>query len=132
MALLYSLIESPTHPDFSALYRQLGLQELRFTTARKAISSLRRAAPDLLVAEFFYGYGNNYAGVNVSNLDVLLSSLRKFAPAARTIVLAAPADARHVDKLTALFPIAATLRQPVTAAVMQERLSGLLAAAGEA
>ena len=49
----------------------------------KAISQLRKRPPDFIVTEFFYGYGNNYAGVNLSNLDVMLSSLPKYAPLTR-------------------------------------------------
>lgn len=40
-----------------------------------------------MVAEFFYGFGNNDAGANVSNLEGFLASLRKQAPAATLLVL---------------------------------------------
>lgn len=29
MSLLYSIIESPAHPDLSSLYRSLGIEELK-------------------------------------------------------------------------------------------------------
>lgn len=111
--LLFSIVESPTHPDFSPLYRKLGIEEVRLASQRKAISELRRRPPDMVVAEFFYGYGNNYAGVNISNLDVFLASLQKYAPAARVIVLVAKAERAHVDKLAALFPLHGILQLPV-------------------
>jgi hypothetical protein len=123
--LVYSIIESPTHPDFSTLYRELGIEQLRLTSMRKAIAELKRRPPDLVVAEFFYGYGNNYAGVNVSNLDVFLASKRKYAPEARVIVLAQTAELGFVDRLTALFPIAAVLPQPVTREAMRAVLEDL-------
>lgn len=113
MSLLYSIIESPAHPDLSDLYRPLGIEEIKLNSQRKAISQLKKRPPDWVVAEFFYGFGNNYAGVNVSNLDVFLHSLRKYAPQARVIVLASARDMAHVDKLTALFDIHAVLRTPV-------------------
>ena len=53
---------------------------------RNALKRLKREAPDFIVAEFFYGYGNNYAGVHISNLDVLLYSLQKYAPRAKVIL----------------------------------------------
>ena len=68
---------------------------------RKAISELKRTPPDFVVAEFFYGYGNNYAGVNVSNLDVFLYSLEKYAPGARVIVFVDKAEQKFIDKLPA-------------------------------
>jgi len=112
---LFSIIESPMHPDFSALYRRLGIDEVRFPSMRKAISALKTRVPDIVVAEFFYGYGNNYAGVNVCNLDVFLYSLQKYTGQARIIVLVETREFKYVDKLAALFPLHAVLRHPVSA-----------------
>jgi len=122
MSLLYSIIESPAHPDMSSLYRKLGIDEIKLNSQRKAISQLKRRPPDWVVAEFFYGFGNNYAGVNVSNLDVFLHSLRKYAPQARVIVLASARDYPHIDKLTGLFDIHAVLRMPVSPQKLQQVL----------
>ncbi len=116
--ILFSVIESATHPDFSELYRQRGLREQRLFSPRKAITAMKRQPPDVVVAEFFYGYGNNYAGVNISNLDVMLYSLQKFAPAARVIVLVDKSERQYVDKLNEIFPLRAVLTLPVTAAQM--------------
>lgn len=80
---------------------------------RKAISALKDCTPDYVVAEFFYGYGNNYAGVNVSNLDVFLYSLQKSAPDARVIVLVDRHERQFVKKLSALFTLHAVLQHPV-------------------
>jgi len=112
---LFSIVESPMHPDFSALYRRLDIDELRLPSMRKAISALKTRVPDIVVAEFIYGYGNNYAGVNVCNLDVFLYSLQKYTGKARIIVLVDAREYAHVDKLAALFPLHAVLRQPVSA-----------------
>ncbi len=120
--ILFSIIESPTHPDFSAVYTSLGIDEVKIISQRKAIGMLKKQPPDFVVAEFFYGYGNNYAGVNVSNLDVFLHSLRKYAPLAKIIVLASPQEFSHVDKLTELFSIHAVLKLPATTQALQEAL----------
>ena len=95
---------------------------MALSSQRKAISQLKKRAPDWVVAEFFYGYGNNYAGVNVSNLDVFLHSQRKYAPKARVIVLASPTEFAHVDKLTELFDIHAVLRLPASESQMRALL----------
>ena len=71
-ATLLSVVESPAHPDFSSVYAKHGLDQARVNSMRKAISEAKRLKPAYVVGEFFYGYGNNYAGVNISNLDVLL------------------------------------------------------------
>ena len=78
--IIFSIIESPIHPNFSNLYQSLNFEDIRLGSMRKAIAQLKKQKPDFVVAEFFYGYGNNYAGVNLSNLDVFLCSLQKYAP----------------------------------------------------
>ena len=122
--VLYSVIESPAHPNLTALYRRLGIDEVKFTSVRKAISQLRKQPPDWVVADFSYGYANNYAGVNVSNLDVLLASLRRYAPRARVVVLVDKAEYQYIDKLTDLFAVHAVLQYPVQVA----QIEGLLRA----
>ena len=121
--LLYDIIESPAHPDLSAICNRLDLQRLVFSSQRKAISQLKRRPPDIVVADFFYGYGNNYAGANVSNLDVLLRSLHRFAPGARVIVLADRQEMAHVSKLTELFEPHAILTLPASLAEMEAALA---------
>ena len=113
-SILFSIVESPLHPDFGRLYRRLGIRELRLGSMRKAISQLKKDRPDYIVAEFFYGYGNNYAGVNVSNLDVFLYSLQKAAPDARTIIMVDKSQRQYVDRLTAILPVQAVLQHPVS------------------
>lgn len=121
-AVLFSIIESPIHPDYSGLYRELKIQDVRLLSMRKALTLLKKQQPDFIVAEFFYGYGNNYAGVNISNLDVLLSSLQKYAPTAKVIVLVEKAEAQYVPKLNALFPLHAVLQYPVSSQSLKDAL----------
>jgi len=121
--LLYDIVESPAHPDLAALSAVLGLERLAFSAQRKALGQLKRQPPDIVVADFFYGYGNNYAGANVSNLDVLLRSLQRFAPAARVVVLADRNEIGHVDKLAALFELHAVVALPATREQLQAALA---------
>jgi hypothetical protein len=120
--LLFSIIESPSHPDLSALYRRLGITEVQFKAMRKAMSELKKQAPDFVVAEFFYGYANNYAGVNISNLDVFLFSLQKYAPQARVVVLVEKRERQYVDPLNKIFPLHGVLLQPVQPAELEALL----------
>lgn len=102
---ILSIIESPTHPRLSSLYEQMGAREIQVNSTRNAIKAVKTYQPDFIVAEFFYGYGNNYAGVNVSNLDVLLSSLPKYSPHTRTLVFVDKEEAQYVQKLNQLYPL---------------------------
>ncbi len=115
MKQLYTLLESSTFLHFPDLYKSLGIQETRFHTARQFNKAIAKAAPDIMLAEFIYGFGNNYAGINVSNLDVSLHALQRHAPQAKIILLADKAERPHIPKLEALFHIDTILTLPVTA-----------------
>lgn len=116
--ILYSILESPLHPQLASLYQSLGLNEVRLVSVRKAIQALKKQPPDIVVADFVYGYGNNYAGVNISNLDVFLYSLAKYASDCRVIVCYEKADKQYVQKLEALFPSINTLTYPIAEAAI--------------
>lgn len=120
--VLYSIIESPLHPQFQALYQQKGMTEIRLQSVRKAIQLLKQQPPDVVVADFVYGYGNNYAGVNISNLDVFLYSLDKYAADCRVIVCHEKADGQYVQKLQELFPQIHTLMYPVDVKLLESLL----------
>lgn len=121
---LFSIIESATHPDFSGLYSSLGIRETKISSMRKAIAELKKQQPDFLVAEFFYGYGNNYAGVNISNLDVLLYSLQKYSAATKVIVLVEKNEYQYVYKLNNIIRLHDILKFPVDIKQMRDSLTG--------
>ena len=112
MPSLLSIIESNLHPNFAALYQRLGIEENKVGSIRKAINLLKNQQPDFIVCEFFYGYGNNYAGVNISNLDVLLSTLQKYSPESKVVVIVEKSERQYVDKLNELLPLHAVLVYP--------------------
>ncbi len=120
---LFSIIESPMHPDFSEVYRSLGIQEVKLRSIRKAITELKKQTPAYVVAEFFYGYGNNYAGVNLSNLDVFLYSLQRYAPGARLIIMVDKSERQYVDKLREIFTLHAILQHPVSNTEIKQALA---------
>ena len=113
-SVVFSIIESPLHPNFTQLYQKLGFENIQVNSMRKAISQLKKQKPGYVVAEFIYGYGNNYAGVNVSNLDVFLHSLQKYAPEAKVIAMVEKHEVKHVPKLLDLFTLHAVLQFPVS------------------
>lgn len=119
MKTLFSLIQSPFPPDFSGLYREMGIVEERFDSARNLHRALQKKAPDYFMGEFVYGWGNDYAGATVSNLDVTLRTLQAAAPQAKIIVVMQPGEAPHIGKLLDLFAVDAVLKYPVTADEMR-------------
>ncbi|MDH5446047.1 MAG: hypothetical protein OEY52_10845 [Gammaproteobacteria bacterium] len=119
---IYSIIESPLFPDLTDLCQSGQFKELRFDSTRKAISQLRKEIPDVVIGEFVYGYGNNYAGVNISNLDVFFYSLQKYAPRARIIVVVEKGEREYVDKLAELFELHTVLTLPADKAELVKSL----------
>ncbi len=119
---LFSIIESSGHPNFTELYNSLGIRENKINSMRKAIAALKKQRPDFIVAEFFYGYGNNYAGVNISNLDVLLYSLQKYSEHTKVIVLVDKSEHKYVDKLNNIIKLHDILKFPVSIEQVQKSL----------
>lgn len=64
MQTLFSLIESPFHPDFSALYQKLGIAAERFDSARNLHRALQKQPPD-----FFVGKPKGPGSTNRNNRD---------------------------------------------------------------
>jgi hypothetical protein len=120
---LFSIIESSAHPNFSSLYASLGIDESKINSMRKAIAALKKQQPDYIVAEFFYGYGNNYAGVNISNLDVLLYSLQKYSAQTKVIVLVDKSEFQYVDKLNDIIKLHDVFKFPVNKKQLQASLT---------
>ncbi len=122
MKTLFALVESPFFPQFPDLYQELDIDMQRFDSARNLHRALQKQAPDFFVGEFIYGWGNDYAGNTVSNLDVTLRTLQSKAPKAKVIVFMQPSEAPHIGKLTEIFPVHAVLKYPVTEDEMRTAL----------
>lgn len=124
MKSLYTLTASPFSVHFPALYQELGIEAERFDSARNLHRALKKQVPDFFVGEFIYGWGNDYAGNTISNLDVTLRTLQAFAPKAKVIVVMQPAEAPHIGKLLELFPVHAVLKYPIAEDQMRAALIG--------
>jgi hypothetical protein len=124
MKPLYSLVQSPLPSHFANLYQELGITAERFDSARNLHRAIQKQPPDFFVGEFVYGWGNDYAGATVSNLDVTLRTLQAAAPQARVIVVMQPSEEAHIGKLLDLFPVHAVLKLPVTQEQMRAALQG--------
>jgi len=119
---LFSVKLSPLHPELSGVYKQLGLSENCFSSERKAIQALRKVTPDIVIADFIYGYGSNYAGVNVSNLDVLLYSLQKSAPEVKVFLFCEKNEIQFTQKLPKVVKIDGQYLYPVDQKILSDDL----------
>lgn len=125
MKTLFVLIQSPLPSDFLSLCDELGIAAQRFDSARNLHRALQKQAPDFFMGEFIYGWGNDYAGATVSNLDVTLRTLQCVAPQAKIIVLMQAREEPHIDKLLALFPVQAMLTFPIDSDTLRATLQTL-------
>ncbi len=120
--ILYTIAETRLHPRMTALYKQHGIEEVIFNSMRKAMAKIKKQAPDYVVADFVYGYSNNYAGVNISNLDVMLMAMQRYAPDSKVIVLAQKHEIQHVSKLDEIYPLHGVLALPLDAQALERLL----------
>jgi len=124
--IIFSVAEAPSFPNLSGLCKKLNIEQQLYTTTRKAMTALKKCSPDIVVAEFLYGYGSNYAGVNVSNLDVFLYSLQKYAPDAKKIILVKRNERKFVDKLNDIISLDEILTYPIDIHNIEKILSEMI------
>lgn len=121
--IVFSIIESPTHPKLSDLYSELGYEELQLNSVRRAMNALKKYKPDVIVAEFFYAYSTNYSSNHISNLDSLLITLHKYPDYNPKLILVCnKKEQQYVAKLEEHYKVDHVLVQPV----MQEQVRALL------
>lgn len=130
MTLLFSVVDSPRHPNFTALYQRLGIEEVRLDSQRKAIAQLKKQKPDIIVADFVYAFSTYYQATNISNLDVLLNSLIKYQCQPKVIVLVDKSERPHVDKLNTIYPLHGVLVLPIKESELEALLHSAIADAG--
>ncbi len=125
--IVFSIIESATHPKLSTVYNEMGYEELQFHSMRKAMSALKKHQPEVIVAEFFYAYGTNYASNHICNLDSLLITLQKYPQyQPKLIILVSKREYEFVSKLEGhygnYYNADYVLTQPVTEQQVRELL----------
>lgn len=124
MKTLYALTAPPFCAHFPGLFQELDIVAESFDSARNLHRALKKQKPDYFVGEFVYGWGNDYAGNTVSNLDVTLRTLQAQAPQAKIIVVMQPREAAHIGKLLEFFRVHAVLTLPVSEQQMRGALQG--------
>jgi len=119
---LYSVVATRFHPRLTTLYAQHNIEEEVFSSTRKVMAKIKKQAPDYLVADFVYGYSSNYAGVNISNLDVMLMTMQRYSPNTKVIVLAQKHEIQYVPKLHDILPLHGVLQLPISPQDMDKLL----------
>lgn len=121
--LLLSIVELGGYPNFSADYERLGFSVMAVNSMRKAISSIKQQAPDVIVAEF--NFQSDFRD-RTSNLESLLATLQGRCPDARVVVLYEREFAPQYARVTSRFDIFASFTFPVDKARLLECLQPIL------
>ncbi len=95
--------------SYKALYQQLGFSVVIEYSERKAISSIKKNPPDVIVADFFH---QTDFRDRLSNLESLLASAQR-TPATRILVFYDPAHQVMLDKVRQRMRIDAAMTLPV-------------------
>lgn len=119
-ALLLSIIELGGYPDFKPLYQQAGFTVESVASVRKAISLLKTLKPDVIVAEF--NFQSDFRD-RTSSLESLLATVQRL-PDAKVIVFYEKDFAHQLARLTAQFPVFATLAFPIDTTQLEAALRG--------
>ena len=128
MSLLLSIIEIGGYPDFSALFHELGYQTQTVSSVRKAISSMKKQAPDVIIAEF--NFQSDFRD-RTSNLETLLATVQGQYPHCKVIALYEAEFAPAFTRLQQSYPIDCALRFPVSHSDMRNALMSLAQQGGD-
>lgn len=125
--IVFSLIESPSHPKLSKLFSELGYEEMQFFSVRKAINALKKYKPDVIVVQFFYAFSTNYASNHISNLDSLIITLQKYSDyKPMFIFLASKKDYQYIDQLTSHYEGFSSSNHSLILPVTEEQVRAIL------
>jgi hypothetical protein len=122
MKKILSIKETPRFPKTTELLTSLGLVEDEVNSIRKANAYIKTKCPDIILSEFFYGYGNNYSGVHISNLDMLFVTLQKYQCSAKVVTFVDKSEQQYINKLIDLFPLAHYFVYPVQLSQIEDYL----------
>ena len=125
--VIFSIIESPVFPKLSNLYDEMGYDELKFTSVRRAINALKKHKPDVIIAQFFFSYSTNYASNHISNLDSLIITLQKYSEyKPKFIFLVSKNDYQYIKLLTEHYDGFSSSNYSIILPVTEEHMKELL------
>lgn len=115
---LLSLIELGGYQNFTPLYEAEGFIVTAATSTRKAIASIKKNTPDVIVAEF--NYQSDFRD-RTSSLESLLASVERF-PNTRAIVFYEKESQHQLDKLLQQFDVFKVMAYPIEEAALKDAL----------
>lgn len=126
--VLLSIVEEGGYPDFRPVYEAAGFRVMDANTMRKALATLKKTSPAVVVAEF--NFQSDFRD-RTSSLESLLATLQSRHPEARVVVLYdRENEPQFQQRLQARWTIHGALPFPVEPEQMRACLAGLAPAEG--
>lgn len=117
--VLLAIIEIGAYPNFAPLYQKAGYEVVIERSARKAISTLKKLKPAVIVAEF--NYQSDFRD-RTSSLESVFSVVQTL-PGTKVIVFYDAEQSHQFERLRARFPIHAALPYPIDGARLEAALT---------
>jgi DNA-binding NtrC family response regulator len=122
---LLAIIELGGYPNLTPLYRRLGFETETVNSQRKALASLKKRIPDVIVAE--YNFQSDFRD-RTSNLETLMARLQKHSQV-KVIVFYQAEHGHKLGVLTSRFPVFEAIPFPVAEEQVEKALRRALGAA---
>ena len=116
---LLAIIEIGAYPNFAPLYEKHGYAVTIERSVRKALSTLKKLKPAVIVAEF--NYQSDFRD-RTSSLESVFSVVQTL-PGTKVIVFYDKEQAHQFERLRTRFPIHAALPYPIDTAQLQAALA---------
>ncbi len=116
--LLLAIIEFGAYPNFTPLYQRLGYEVVIERSVRKAITTLKKLKPAVVVAEF--NYQSDFRD-RTSSLESVFSVVQTL-PGTKVVVFYDAEQRHQFERLRARFPVHAALSYPVDPAGLEAAL----------
>jgi hypothetical protein len=118
---LLSIVEMGGYPDFSSLYRRAGFEVLVENRMRKAMSTIKKVRPRVIVAEF--NFQSDFRD-RTSSLESMLSVVERL-PDTRVIVFYDKEYQHQFDRLLAVRRFYRTFTFPIPEQELMDAVQAL-------
>ena len=116
--LLVQVVELGGYPNFIPLYQRLGYRVETVNTGRKAISTLKKLCPEVVVTEFNYQFDFRD---RTSHLESILAVLQQ-QPTVKVVVFYDKAEQAQLDQVAGRFPGFIAMSYPIDEAELEAAL----------
>ncbi len=116
---LLAIIEIGAYPNFAPLYQKAGYEVVQERAMRKALATVRKLKPTVIVAEF--NYQSDFRD-RTSSLESLFSVVQTL-PGTKVIVFYDAEQTHQFERVRSRFPIHAAFTYPIDPAKLEAALA---------